>query len=179
MSAVQTYILNQVYTMNPGDKRPGDKLPEDKHKIENSSKRKRGEHKTPDELRLEELQEEIEKTKKKIKHFQTMDEYKKTMVKDNNDEMAIAERAKKMGINMSAPLPSGKNYEDFEEEIRKSAAAEEVEAEREHFKHLGQELQKELDRKKNNGGKNKRKSHKNKSNKRKSHKRKSYKRSKH
>jgi hypothetical protein len=166
MSAVQTYILNQVYTMNPGDK----------PKIENSSKRKRGENKTTDELRLEELEKEIEKTEKNIKHLQAMDKYKKTMAKDNNDEMNIAKRAKKMGINMSDPLPSGKNYEDYEEELRNRAAAEEAEDEREHFKHLGQELRKELDSKKNNGGKNKRKSHKNK---RKSHKRKSYKRSKH
>ena len=153
----------------------------DKRKRENGSVRERGEHKKPDELRLEELQEEIEKTEKKIKHLQTMDEYKKTMAKDNKDEMDIAKRAKALGIYMSAPLPSGKNYEDYEEELRNMAAAEEAEDERAHFEDLGQKLRKELDSEKKNGGKNKRKSHKYKNHKRKSHKnkRKSHKRSKH
>ena len=144
--------------------------PEEKH-----TGNKRGPHKKPDELRLEELEEEIEKTEKKIKHLQTMDKYKKTMAKDNNDEMDIAKRAITMGINMSDPLPSGKNYEDFEQELRDRAAAEGAEEERKHFEHLGQELREELDSEKKKGGKNKRKSHKNKSHKNKSYKRKIHK----
>ncbi len=166
MSAVQTYIINQVYTMNPGDKRLGDKRPGDKHKIKNSSKRKRGENKTPDELRLEDLEEEFKKTEKKIKHLQTVNNFKKIMAKDNNDQMDIAKtNDDDYGINMKDTLLSDdediRNNPDFDEALKDNIDYENIFNE------------------KKNGGKNKRKSHKNKSHKRKSHKRKSYKRSKH
>jgi hypothetical protein len=107
----------------------------------------------------EEIQKEIDKIQAEIEHL-----------KKYVEELTIAKNAKTLGINMSAPLPSGKDYEDFEQELRDRAAAEEDEEERAHFEHLGKALKK--------GGKNKRKSHKQKSHKRKSHKHKSYKRSK-
>lgn len=123
----------------------------------------------------EEIQKEIDRMQAEIERL-----------KKHAEEMAIAKRATEININMSDPLPSGKDYEDFEQELRDRAAAEEAEVERAYFEHLGQKLREKLNIKKNNGGKNKRKSHKYKNHKNKSHKyknhknkRKSYKRSKH
>ncbi len=108
----------------------------------------------------EEIQKEIDRMQAEIERL-----------KKHAEEMAIADRAKKMGINMSDPLPSGYEYKKYEQDLRDRAAAEEAEEERKHFEDFGKALKK--------GGKNKRKSHKQKSHKRKSHKHKSYKRSKH